>query len=304
MNKLFSFAWPRCLACLIPLFIAWSSIGSAAQPDAFNNWAKTAKIGGAALYVGISEAELSATLDTLKAQHVTVVEADSEMSNYISDAQFELELALMRQVADASHKKGMRVVWYIPALEVITPNGQNLDNTMAKDNPDWLQVGLDGQENVFYGGGGQVFWVEDGAESAWMSPSSTGYREYFFNRIKQMVATGIDGIWADVPIYADFGNTQWSDFNPEAVARFESETGLPIPTEANWNNTSWKRWIHWRHQELARFLIDLTSEARSVNSEVSIYAETLPTDYNGGTIYGLDAAFFKGCRRPDLGLGN
>jgi len=287
--------WPRSLLCLITtLLLAYSSVATAAQPDAFNNWAKTAKIGGAPVYVGMSDATLDTMLDTLKAQHVTVVEADSDLSNYLSDAQFELELALMRKVADASHIRGMRVVWYIPALEVNTLNGNNIENTMAKDHPDWLQIGLDGQPNVFYGGGGQVFWVPDDAESAWMSPSSTGYREYFFNRIKKMVTTGIDGVWADVPIYADFGNTQWSDFNPEAVALFESQTGLPIPTSANWNNTSWKRWIHWRHQELARFLTDLTSEARSVNSEFSIYAETLPTDYNGGTIYGLDAAFFKG----------
>ncbi|RVU83622.1 hypothetical protein EOL70_14940 [Leucothrix sargassi] len=293
MNTLFSFAWSRCLACLVPFLLAWSAVSSAAQPDAFNNWAKTAKIGGAPVYVGMSTTELDTMLDTLKAQHVTVVEADSDLSNYLSDAQFELELALMRQVADAAHVRGMRVVWYIPALEVNTTNGFNIDSTMAKDHPEWLQIGLDGQQNVFYGGGGQVFWVPDDAESAWMSPSSTGYREYFFNRIKLMVATGIDGIWADVPIYADFGSTQWSDFNPEAIARFESVTGQSVPTSVNWNDASWKRWIHWRHEELARFLIDLTNEARSINSEFSIYAETLPTDYNGGTIYGLDAAFFK-----------
>ena len=293
MNKRLSLAWPRLFACLIPLFLVWSAASSAAQPDAFNNWAKTAKIGGAAIAVGMSSAEIETMLDTLQAQHVTVVEADSDLSNYQSDAQFDLELALMRQFADAAHKRGLRVVWYIPALEVITLNGKNIANTMAKDHPDWVQIGLDGQENVFYGGGGQVFWVEDDAESAWMSPSSTGYREYFFNRIKQMVATGIDGVWADVPIYADFGGTKWSGFNPEAIARFQSDTGFSKPVAENWDDPAWRRWIHWRHQELARFLTDLTSEARSVNSEFSIYAETLPTDYNGGTIYGLDAGFIK-----------
>jgi len=279
--------------CALSLLLLLGATAYAAQPTAFDNWAKTAKIGGAAIAVGMSAAEIDTMLDTLVSQHVTVVEADSDLSNYQSDAQFELELALMRQFADAAHKRGLRVVWYIPALEVITLNGKNIPNTMAKDHPDWVQVGLDGQTNVFYGGGGQVFWVETNAESAWMSPSSSGYRSYFFERIKKMVATGIDGIWADVPIYADFGSTKWSGMNPEAVARFESDTGYSAPTAEDWNDTSWRRWIHWRHEELARFLTDMTSEARSVNSEFTIIAETLPTDYNGGTIYGLDASFLK-----------
>ena len=279
--------------CVIPLFLLWSSPGFSAQPTAFDGWAKNAKIGGAAIAVGMGVAELDQMLDDLKAQHVTVVEADSDLSNYQSDAQFELELALMRQFADAAHKRGMRVVWYIPALEMITINGANIPNTMAKDHPDWVQMGLDGQRNVFYGGGGQVFWVETNAESAWMSPSSEGYRDYFYSRIAKMVETGIDGVWADVPIYADFGPTKWADFNSSAIARFESDTGMSIPTAENWNDPSWRRWIHWRHEELARFLKDLTTTARAVDPEFVIIAETLPTDYNGGTIYGLDAGFTK-----------
>ncbi|WP_181389675.1 Ig-like domain-containing protein [Leucothrix pacifica] len=279
--------------CVLPLLLLWSNPGFSAQPTAFDSWAKTAKVGGAALYVGISTAELEQVLDDMVAQNVTVVEADSDLSNYQSDAQFELELALMRQVADASHKRGLRVVWYIPALEMITINGANIPNTMAKDHPDWVQLGLDGQQNVFYGGGGQVFWVETDAESAWMSPSSEGYRNYFFSRIAKMAETGIDGVWADVPIYADFGPTKWADFNPAAIARFESDTGMSIPTAEDWNDPAWRRWIHWRHEELARFLTDMTATARAVDPEFVIIAETLPTDYNGGTIYGLDAGFTK-----------
>ena len=279
--------------CVLPLLLLWNSPSFSAQPTAFDGWAKNAKIGGAAIYVGISTTELNQILDDMVAQHVTVVEADSDLSNYQSDAQFELELVLMRQFADAAHQRGLRVVWYIPALEVITPNGKNIPNTMAKDHPDWVQVGLDGVNNVFYGGGGQVFWVEADAESAWMSPSSEGYRNYFFNRIAKMVDTGIDGVWADVPIYADFGDTKWSGFHPEAVAKFESDTGMTKPVAEDWDDPAWRRWIHWRHEELARFLKDLTTMARNIDPEFAIFAETLPTDYNGGTIYGLDSGFTK-----------
>lgn len=284
--KIYSFF----LFLLLQLFVNYSY---AAQPTAFDSWAKTAKIGGAAVAVGMSAAEISQILDNMVAQKVTVIEADSDLSNYQSDSRFELELDLIRQFSSAAHQRGLRVVWYIPALEVITNNGKNIPNTMAKDHPDWVQKGLTGEPNVFYGGGGQVFWVPTDAESAWMSPSSKGYREFFFNKIRQLAQTGVDGLWVDVPIYADFGPTKWSGFNAEAVTKFEADTGMSRPTAEDWSDPAWRRWIHWRHEELARFLTDLTNTARSVNSEFSIYAETLPTDYNGGTVYGLDASYLK-----------
>ncbi|MCF7985167.1 MAG: cadherin-like domain-containing protein, partial [Thiohalocapsa sp.] len=241
----------------------------------------------------MSTAEMDQLLTDLVGQRVSVIEADSELSNYLTDAQFDQELALMRRFADAAHARGLRVVWYYPGLEVVTPNGVNIDQTMAKEHPDWLQYGLDGAANVFYGGSGQVFWVEPNDESAWMSPSSPGYRAYFLERVRKIAATGIDGLWVDVPIYADFGPTKWSDFNPDAIARFEGDTGFSIPTAEDWDDPSWRRWITWRHEELARFMQDVTEAARSVDSEFPVFAETLPTDYNGATLYGLDGSYLK-----------
>lgn len=278
---------------VILLLCLLSNFASASQPTAFSHWAKTAKIAGAPVSVGMSAQEIDTMLDKMVKQGVTVAEADSDLSNYQSDAQFELELALMKQFADAAHKRGLRVVWYFPALEVITINGKNRKDTLAKLHPEWVQLGLNGQPNVFYGGGGQVFWVPDNAESAWMSPSSKGYRNYFFTRVQKMVTTGIDGLWADVPIYSDFGPTKWSGFNPEAVTRFTADTGLEAPKKEDWTDTTWKRWVQWRHEELARFLKDLTQTARSINPEFTIFAETLSTDYNGGTVYGLDGSYLK-----------
>ncbi|MCW5212610.1 cadherin-like domain-containing protein, partial [Desulfobulbus sp. TB] len=267
--------------------------GHAAEPTAFSSWAKTAKIGGAAVFTGMTLQEMDQVLSDMVAQKVTVIEADSDLSNYLTDAQFEQELTLMRNFSDEAHKRGLRVVWYYPSLEVVTVNGKNIDKTMAKEHPDWVQIGLDGTPNVFYGGSGQVFWVEKNDESAWMSPSSPGYRSYFLDRIRKIAATGIDGIWVDVPIYADFGPTKWSDFNPDAVAKFEQETGYTIPTAENWNDSNWRRWIFWRHEEIALFLKDVTAAAKSVNAELPIFVETLPTDYNGATLYGLDGSYLK-----------
>ena len=263
------------------------------EPAAFGTWAKTAKLGGAAVWQGMTPLEVDQLLSDLVAQNVTVIEADSELSNYLTDAQFEQELDLIRSFTAEAHKRGLRVVWYYPSLEVVTPNGKNIEQTMAKEHPDWVQYGWNSTPNVFYGGSGQVFWVAQNDESAWMSPSSAGYRAYFLDRVRLLAATGVDGLWADVPIYADFGPTKWSDFNPDAVTKFESETGYAIPTQEDWNDPNWRRWIAWRHEELAGFLSDVTAAARSVDPEFPVFAETLPTDYNGGTIYGLDGAYLK-----------
>ncbi len=270
-----------------------TSTAQAAEPAAFGSWAKTAKLGGAALFAGMTPQEMDLVISNMVAQKVTVIEADSDLSNYLTDAQFEQELVLMRSFTAAAHSRGMRVVWYYPALEVVTVNGKNIAQTMAKEHPDWVQLGLDGTPNVFYGGSGQVFWVAKNDESAWMSPSSPGYRNFFLDRIRKLVATGIDGLWIDVPIYADFGPTKWADFNPDAVAKFEVDTGFSIPVTEDWSDPAWRRWIAWRHEEIARFLGDVTATARSIDPEFPIFAETLPTDYNGATIYGLDGSYLK-----------
>jgi hypothetical protein len=245
------------------------------------------------VWTGMTLQEIDQVLSDLVAQNVTVIEADSDLSNYLTDAQFEQELALMRSFTTEAHKRGLRVVWYYPSLEVITVNGKKIDQTMAKEHPDWVQIGMGGIPNVFYGGSGQVFWVEPNDESAWMSPSSPGYRSYYLDRIRRIVAAGIDGLWIDVPIYADFGPTTWSDFNPDAVARFLADTGYAAPATVDWNDPAWRRWIAWRHEELTRFLSDVSAEARLVNPEFPIFAETLPTDYNGATVYGLDGGYLK-----------
>jgi hypothetical protein len=80
------------ISAFIPLFLSllilttfYKNVG-AAEPSAFSSWAKTAKLGGAALYVGMTPEEIEQVLSNMVAQKVTVIEADSELSNYLTDA--------------------------------------------------------------------------------------------------------------------------------------------------------------------------------------------------------------------------
>ena len=202
----------------------------AAESVIFKSWGKAVRVVGSALFVGMEPQEIDQVLSDMISQNVSVIEADSNLSNYLTEAQFKQELAFMSEFTTAAHAWGLKVVWYYPSLEVITPNGNNLPNTMYKDHPDWVQLGLNGTPNVFYGGSGQAFWVEKDAESAWMSPSSP-YRDYFIDRVLKIVSTGIDGLWIDIPLFADFRSRKWSDFSPSAVAKFQTDTGLSAPDD-------------------------------------------------------------------------
>lgn len=170
-----------------------SVVGASALPE-FDGWGGSATIAGAAVFTGMTSAEIDTLLTSMINQKVSVIEADSDLSNYLNEAAFAQELGLMRDMATAAHARGLRVGWYYPTLEVLTPKGKNIAQTMAKEHPDWVQLGLDGTPNVFYGAG-VVFWVEKDMESAWMSPSSPGYRAYFLDRVRRIAATGVDYLW-------------------------------------------------------------------------------------------------------------
>ncbi len=271
-----------------------SMMGSswAAEPQAFDGWAKDARIGGAAVWVGMTTAEISAVVTKMANENVSVIEADSELSEYLTDVQFEQNLALMSEFAQAAHGKGLRVVWYYPALEVLTANGETPTvPSMFKDHPTWVQYGLNGSPNVFYGS--LVFWVDPGTESAWMSPSSLGYRQYIYARAARIAATGIDGLWMDVPLLNDIG-VLWADTNPSSVAAFKAATGLDTPVVVNWNDPVWRRWVSWRHQEVTDFLEGLKTACRTVNPEFPVIIETVTMDYNAATGIGLDGSSLKG----------
>ncbi|WP_430231951.1 family 10 glycosylhydrolase [Nitrosomonas communis] len=281
------------ILALLGIFASLSltNTAQAEEPAAFNSWVKTARIGGAELFTEMTAQEMGQIISNMVSQKVTVIEADSNLSSYLTDAQFEQELALMRSFAAEAHKRDLRVVWYYPSLEVLTPNGKNLEHTMFKDHPDWVQIGIDGQPNVFYGGSGRIHWVEKDAESAWMSPQSP-YKDYFLDRVRKIAATGIDGLWLDVPLFNDIG-VDWAGFDPYAIAKFKADTGLDAPVAENWTDSTWRRWIAWRRQEIALFLRDVASAGRAINPEFPLIVETVTLDYNATTAIALDGADLK-----------
>ncbi len=166
-------------------------------------WLRNARVVGARLSADMTASVIERDLAELAAQNVSVVEADSNLSDFLTEPEFEAELRFMRQYVQTAHRLGLKVVWYVSTLEVLSAQGEK---TVSKLHPDWLQRGLDGKPNVYLGQPpgtlGSVHWVGPGSESAWMSVHS-GYADVFLERIKRIAATGLDGIWLDVPLYSE-----------------------------------------------------------------------------------------------------
>jgi len=209
MNAKYKIAFKRLI--LSATCVLLTNIAIAAEP-----WMHTGRVGGTSIYSSMSEADLVALIDERNAQNVSILEFDTRLSDYLTETEFDIEVDFIDLAAKRAHERGMKAVIYYPSLEALTMNGVTAASTMAKDHPDWLQYGLSGEPNVFYGN--QEVWVDPDAESAWLSPN-TGYLDYFINRVEKLAATDIDGLWVDVPIYLDTG-AGWAGAEPAAAADF------------------------------------------------------------------------------------
>lgn len=267
----------------------------AEAPALTATWLRQARVAGAKLFADMSAAEVEKNLAALAAQNVSVVEADSNLSQFLTEAEFEAELRFMRQYVRAAHRLGLKVVWYVSTLEVLSAKTTAGEKSFAGRHPDWLQRGIDGKPNVYVGQPpgtlGSVHWVEPDTESAWLSVHS-GYVEVFLDRIKRIAATGLDGIWLDVPLFSELG-ASWPDAGPQAAAKFLADTGLAVPRTVDWDDPVWRRWISWRYREMAGFLLRARDAARAVSAGISIVVETVTLDYGLATLVGLDGSLLK-----------
>jgi hypothetical protein len=272
------------------------SVEAAERTPTTPTWIGQARIAGLELDPTMSDRQIEQRLAALLQQNVSVVEADSNMSYYLDDMAFERELALVRRVSTIARRLKLRVVWYFPVLEVLSPKALNSKRSFYKDHPDAVQIGLNGTPNVFYGNKMRVHWVEGDTESAWISPYSS-YADLLVERIKMVAAAGVDGIWLDVPLFNDIA-TEWSDLGPAAAAKFQGDTGMAAPQEVNWQDPAWRRWISWRYDEITNYVRRISRAVKSIASDVAIIVENSTVDHNASTMIGLEGSRFK--TDPDI----
>ncbi|MEV0261802.1 alpha-amylase family protein [Streptomyces sp. NPDC050617] len=274
---------------------AWA-VPAGAPPGAdrlgggFPDWSRYARLADATFDDDAEAGALKPVIAALKAQHVSVIEVDTILSNWLTDAEYTAHLKTIKTFTNLAHQSGMRVVMYYPSLELISAGGEKGPSFYKNSNGKaWVQRSLDGKPNVFYGS--LVVWVDPGDESCWMSPNSP-WRDYYLGRIKLLAATGVDAIWPDVPIYFD-GAADWCDASTWAATAFKADTGLDLPTKKDFGNLTFRRFVEWRHRNLHQWQVDIAAAGASVNPDLVTFSETVSMDYQYATLIGLDGAYTR-----------
>ena len=261
-----------------------SGQGAVVYPE----WIAEARIYGMSVpSVRLDPLRMNIELDRVLEQGANVIEADSGLSDYMPEEDFVRNLQTIRETTKLMHERGLKAVWYIPSLEVITPNGRFRSDSFGKVHSDWLQLSFDRESRgVFYGQ--RVFWVEKNDESAWLCPNSP-FREWIKSVLMRLAETGVDGIWLDVPLF-DMTAVKWGCSCRYCQEKFKDQTGLEFPTKMDMSDKTFWSYVQWRHRTLTEFLEDCKRAIVSVNPEAITIAEVVTTDYLGATQHGLEGS--------------
>lgn len=155
----------------------------------------------------------------------------------------------VREYLPYSKKYGIKLIAYM--------NMHWFAYDFADLHPDWEQKTADGAS---YGrqfplyGSGSTFCVN----SPW--------RDWAFELIREAMATGIDGVFLDGPIF--FPGCCYCESCQE---QFSSEYKTDIPTQEDWSNPDWIHFVEFRSHSLARFLKDCRESVRSVNPDGVVF---------------------------------
>ena len=215
------------------------------------------------------------------ASQVFGIEVDNDIpGRYESFLNPEAKLKAIRTLATKAHAAGNRAFVYIAGLECITANADKTVHTLAKDHPDWLQRKTTGEPAIF--GGGSAFWIRKGDEDVWVSPYAPDWRKTYMQRMRQIAATGIDGIYVDIPYWMthfDGWEDSWASFDDYTVTAFKQQTGLDAKHDlklGDFSDPNFRKWVDFRIATITDFMKEIDRNAKSVNAEIKTIPEIYP----------------------------
>ena len=216
-----------------------------------------------------------------QSSNVFGIEVDNDIpGRYESFLDPAAKLEAIRKAAAAAHRVGNKSFVYIAGLECITANAANNPHSFFKDHPDWVQRKLDGTPAMF--GGGTAFWIRQGDEDVWVSPFPPDWRKRYMSLVRQIAATGIDGIYVDIPYWMTHfkgWEKTWASFDDYTVAAFWRETGLDARHDMRLGNISdphFRRWIDFRIKTITDFMKEIDSNVKAGNPQCITIAEIYP----------------------------
>ena len=215
-----------------------------------------------------------------EASGVYGIEVDNDIpGRYESFLDPTEKLEAIHLVAQAAHRDHNKAYVYIAGTECISLHAAG-PHTMAKDHPGWLQRKIDGTPAIF--SASSAFWIRPGEEDVWISPWAEPWRTIYMQRIRQIAATGIDGIYVDIPYWMTHftgWEDTWASFDDATVAVFRKETGLDARKDIKLgdpDDPGFRKWIDFRIQTIDGFLAEIRRNAVSVNPNIALIPEIYP----------------------------
>ena len=260
--------------------------GSAEQ-----DWTHRVRIAGYGLGKGRQPADI---VRQATESHVFGIEVDNDITGrYESFLDPDAKLAAIRDLAKRAHEAGNRAFVYIAGTECITRDADKSPHTLAKDHPDWLQRKVGGEPALFTSGA--AFWIAKGDEDVWISPYAKAWREQYMERVRQIAATGIDGIYVDVPYWMthfDGWEDSWASFDDHTVEAFRRKTGLDARRGlklGDFADPHFRLWVGFRIETITEFMAEIDRNAKGVNPKIMTIPEIYPGIEREAVVVGADA---------------
>lgn len=241
------------------------------------NWTHFVRIGGH----GLSMERIPQIIKSVQETGVFGIETDNDITGrYDSFLDPTEKLAAIKEMADQAHRIGNYAFVYIAGTECITANADKAPHSFFKDHPDWVQRKITGEPAVF--GGGTAFWIDEGDEDVWISPYAMEWRKIYMERVRQIAATGIDGVYVDIPYWMthfDGWEESWASFDDYTVAAFKERTGLDAKTQiklGDFTDPGFLKWVDFRIETLTDFMAEINDNVKSVNPACMTIPEIYP----------------------------
>ena len=259
------------------LLLAGCLAASIPDDEKQRDWTHFVTIGA----YGLSSHNAATIVRNAQASGVYGIEVDNDIpGRYESFVDPTEKLAAIHELANLAHRAGNKAFVYIAGTECITANAAQSPHSLAKDHPDWLQRKITGEAAIF--SGGDAFWIRAGDEDVWVSPLAPEWRKIYMQRVRQIAATGIDGIYVDIPYWMTHftgWEDTWASFDDYTVAAFRAETGLDAKRDlklGDFSDANFRRWVEFRIRTLTDFMRDIRDAARSVAPEIKVIPEIYP----------------------------
>ena len=225
--------------------------------------------------------QLHAIMNDARQTYLFGIEVDNDITGrYSSLLVPDQKLKAIKAMADSAHAAHNFAFVYTAGLECITDSMTPQSRSFLRDHPDWAQRNIKGDPALF--GFGDAFWISKNSEDVWIAPYAPEWRKLYMERIRQIAATGIDGVYIDIPYWMTHftgWEDTWASFDTYTVAEFKKRTGFDAFTDfkvGDWSDPEFIAWVDFRISSMTEFMAEIDKNVKSVNPKCKTIAEIYP----------------------------